>query len=82
MSTRIIDEAAKVLADPIAYDDEARLHATLTHLAPTLRCPGSKRPVTGRSGRSPGMPTSWRSSAPTRFSPTRRTPGADDLRKR
>ena len=32
MSTRIIDEAAKVLADPIAYTDEARLHAALTHL--------------------------------------------------
>ena len=32
MSTRIIDEAAKVLADPIAYTDEARLRAALTHL--------------------------------------------------
>ncbi|MBV8349750.1 MAG: cytochrome P450 [Mycolicibacterium sp.] len=32
MSTPIIDEAAQVLADPIAYTDEARLHAALTHL--------------------------------------------------
>jgi cytochrome P450 len=32
MSTRIVDAAGKVLADPIAYTDEARLHAALTHL--------------------------------------------------
>ncbi len=32
MGTRIMDEAAKVLADPIAYTDEAGLHAALTHL--------------------------------------------------
>jgi cytochrome P450 len=32
MSTRITDEAAKVLADPVAYTDEAGLHAALTHL--------------------------------------------------
>jgi len=32
MSTRIMDEAAKVFADPIAYTDEAGLHAALTHL--------------------------------------------------
>ena len=32
MSTRIIDEAAKVFADPQAYTDEAKLHAALTHL--------------------------------------------------
>ncbi|MCV7302507.1 cytochrome P450 [Mycobacterium barrassiae] len=32
MSTPIIDDAAKVLADPKAYADEPRLHAALTHL--------------------------------------------------
>jgi cytochrome P450 len=32
MSTPIIDQAAKVFADPTAYADEARLHAALTHL--------------------------------------------------
>ncbi|MBV9320032.1 MAG: cytochrome P450, partial [Mycobacterium sp.] len=32
MSTPIIDEAAKVFADPASYTDEPRLHAALTHL--------------------------------------------------
>ena len=32
MSTRIMDEAARVFADPQAYADEPRLHAALTHL--------------------------------------------------
>ncbi|WP_375485841.1 cytochrome P450 [uncultured Mycobacterium sp.] len=32
MSTPIIDEAAKVFADPTAYTDEPRLHAALAHL--------------------------------------------------
>ena len=32
MSTRVIDEAAKVFADPTAYTDEAKLHAALSHL--------------------------------------------------
>ncbi|QLL06039.1 cytochrome P450 [Mycobacterium vicinigordonae] len=32
MSTPVIDEAAKLLADPQTYADEALLHATLTHL--------------------------------------------------
>ena len=32
MSTPTMDEAAKVLADPQAYADEAKLHAALTHL--------------------------------------------------
>ncbi len=32
MNTRVIDEAAGVLADPSAYADEAGLHAALTHL--------------------------------------------------
>ncbi|MGO9925645.1 MAG: cytochrome P450 [Mycobacterium sp.] len=32
MSTRIMDEAARVLADPQAYADETRLHEALTHL--------------------------------------------------
>ena len=32
MSTRIMDEAGKVFADPQAYADEAKLHAALTHL--------------------------------------------------
>jgi cytochrome P450 len=32
MSTPTIDDAAKVLADPTAYADDARLHAALTHL--------------------------------------------------
>jgi cytochrome P450 len=32
MSTRIMDEAAKVFADPMSYTDEASLHAVLTHL--------------------------------------------------
>jgi cytochrome P450 len=31
MKTRIIDEAARVLADPAAYADETRLHAALAH---------------------------------------------------
>jgi cytochrome P450 len=35
MSTRIMDEAARVFADPQAYADEARLHAALTHLRAT-----------------------------------------------
>jgi cytochrome P450 len=32
MGTPIVDATAKVLADPTAYTDEARLHAALTHL--------------------------------------------------
>ncbi|GBG40779.1 cytochrome P450 [Mycobacterium montefiorense] len=32
MSTPIVDVAAKVLTDPIAYTDDARLHAALSHL--------------------------------------------------
>jgi cytochrome P450 len=32
MSTPTMDDAAKVLADPSAYADDARLHAALTHL--------------------------------------------------
>jgi cytochrome P450 len=32
MTARTMDEAAKVLADPQAYADEARLHAALSHL--------------------------------------------------
>lgn len=32
MSTRTMDEAARVLADPSAYSDEKRLHDALTHL--------------------------------------------------
>ena len=32
MSTRIMDEAARVLADAAAYTDERRLHEALTHL--------------------------------------------------
>ncbi len=32
MSTRIMDEAGRVFADPQAYADDAKLHAALTHL--------------------------------------------------
>jgi cytochrome P450 len=32
MSTRTMDEAAKLLTDPLAYADEPKLHAALTHL--------------------------------------------------
>jgi cytochrome P450 len=32
MSTPTIDEAAKLLADPLAYTDEPKLHAALAHL--------------------------------------------------
>src|ERR1700684_4381048 len=32
MSTPTIDDAAKVLADPLAYTDEPKLHAALAHL--------------------------------------------------
>jgi len=32
VSTRVIDEAAKVFADPMSYADEAKLHAALAHL--------------------------------------------------
>ncbi|CPR12855.1 cytochrome P450 [Mycobacterium bohemicum DSM 44277] len=32
MGTRIIDEAARVLAEPLAYTDEKRLHDALAHL--------------------------------------------------
>src|SRR4029078_4217375 len=32
MNTRIMDEAARVFADPMSYADEAKLHAALTHL--------------------------------------------------
>lgn len=32
MSTRTMDDAARVLADPTAYADDTRLHAALTHL--------------------------------------------------
>ncbi|AKK25703.1 cytochrome P450 [Mycobacterium sp. EPa45] len=32
MTTRIMDDAARVLADPLAYTDEAGLHAALAHL--------------------------------------------------
>ncbi|OBI84857.1 cytochrome P450 [Mycobacterium sp. E740] len=35
MSTRVIDEAAKVLADPAVYADEPKLHAALAHLRAT-----------------------------------------------
>src|ERR1700760_3951897 len=37
MSTPIIDEAAKVFADPTSYADEPRLHAALTHLRAPAR---------------------------------------------
>jgi hypothetical protein len=32
MGTPIIDDAARVFADPTAYADDERLHAALTHL--------------------------------------------------
>ena len=32
MSAPTVDDAAKVFADPLAYADEPRLHAALTHL--------------------------------------------------
>ena len=32
MSAPMVDDAAKVFADPLAYTDERRLHAALTHL--------------------------------------------------
>jgi cytochrome P450 len=32
MSTRIMDDAARVLADPKSYADDAKLHAALSHL--------------------------------------------------
>ena len=32
MSTPTMDDAAKVLADPLAYTDEPKLHAALAHL--------------------------------------------------
>ncbi|MFW3114205.1 cytochrome P450 family protein [Mycobacterium haemophilum DSM 44634] len=32
MSATVMDEAAKLLADPLAYTDEQRLHAALAHL--------------------------------------------------
>ena len=32
MSAPTMDEAAKLLADPLTYTDEQRLHAALTHL--------------------------------------------------
>ena len=32
MSAPTVDETARLLADPLAYTDEARLHAALTHL--------------------------------------------------
>ncbi|KZS82190.1 cytochrome [Mycobacterium kansasii] len=32
MTVRTVDEAAKLLADPLAYTDEPRLHTALTHL--------------------------------------------------
>ena len=32
MTTRIMDDAARVLADPLGYTDEAGLHAALAHL--------------------------------------------------
>jgi cytochrome P450 len=35
MSTPIIDEAARLLADPLAYTDEAALHRALSHLRAT-----------------------------------------------
>jgi cytochrome P450 len=35
VSAPTVDEAAKVLADPLAYTDEQRLHAALTHLRAT-----------------------------------------------
>ena len=72
MSTRVIDEAAKVFADPKAYTDEAKLHAALTHLR--ANAPVSWVEVANYSpfGRSPSTRTSWRSSGPTPCSPTRR----------
>src|SRR5438128_12665186 len=32
MSTRIMDDAARVLADPMSYADDVKLHAALSHL--------------------------------------------------
>ena len=32
MTAPTMDEAAKVLADPLAYADEPKLHAALAHL--------------------------------------------------
>ena len=75
VTTRCIDEAAKVFADPMSYTDEAKLHAALSSFAcqrPGVLGGGAR--TTGRSGRSPSTPTSWRSSGPTPCSPTRRVP--------
>ena len=60
-----MDEAAKVLADPMAYTDESKLHAALTHLRANAPVSWVDVPSTGRSGPSPSTPTSWRSSATT-----------------
>ena len=52
------DEAAKLLADPLAYTDEQQLHAALTHLRATAPvCSGWTSRIIGRSGRSPSTPT-------------------------
>ena len=32
MSTPIVDDAAKIFADPAAYTNDSRLHAAMTHL--------------------------------------------------
>jgi hypothetical protein len=32
MTAPTVDDAAAILADPMAYTDETRLHAALTHL--------------------------------------------------
>ena len=42
MNSRIMDNAARVLAQPDAYADEERLHEALTHLR-------THAPVSGRA---------------------------------
>ena len=41
MSTPIIDEAAKVFADPTSYADNPRLHAALTAKAKSIELRGN-----------------------------------------
>jgi hypothetical protein len=72
MSTPTIDDAAKVFADPMAYTDDAKLHAALSHLRAHAPVSWVDVPNYRPFWAITKHPTSWRSSAPTRCSPTRR----------
>ena len=70
--TRTVTEAGLTFTDPAAYADEDRLHEAFALLRREAPVHWVEAPGIGRSGLSPGTPTSWRSSGTMRCSSTRR----------